>query len=57
MSTASNLIKTVKNSEQAVDLFKDCGEVAIDALLERQRSAPVNTYSNACRIVAWSTVK
>lgn len=33
MSTVSNSIKTVKNSEQALDLFKDCGEVAIDAVL------------------------
>ena len=34
MGTVSNFLTTIKNSEQALDLFKDGGEVAIDAVLE-----------------------
>ncbi|XSS65205.1 hypothetical protein ACP9OK_09580 [Pseudomonas sp. B11] len=34
MGTVSNFITTIKNSEQALELFKDGGEVAIDAVLE-----------------------
>ncbi|MFJ4352748.1 hypothetical protein ACIPZ5_17815 [Pseudomonas sp. NPDC089428] len=35
MGTISNFIKSVKNSDQALDLFKDGGEVAIDSVLEK----------------------
>lgn len=34
MGTVSNFLTTIKNSEQALDLFKDGGEVTIDAVLE-----------------------
>lgn len=34
MGTVSNFITTIKNSEQALDIFKDGGEVAIDAVLD-----------------------
>lgn len=33
MGTVSNFLTTIKNSEQALELFKDGGEVAIDAVL------------------------
>lgn len=36
MGTVSNFITTIKNSEQALELFKDGGEVAIDAVLEEK---------------------
>ncbi|MCX2708341.1 MULTISPECIES: hypothetical protein [unclassified Pseudomonas] len=35
MGTISNFIKSVRNSDQALDLFKDGGEVAIDSVLEK----------------------
>lgn len=35
MGTISNFIKSVKNSDQALELFKDGGEVAIDNVLEK----------------------
>ncbi|MEJ5906177.1 hypothetical protein V7V80_15950 [Pseudomonas kermanshahensis] len=34
MGTVSNFLTTIKNSDQALDLFKDGGELAIDAVLE-----------------------
>jgi hypothetical protein len=34
MGTVSNFLTTIKNSELALELFKDGGEVAIDAVLE-----------------------
>ena len=34
MGTVSNFLTTIKNSEQALGLFKDGGEVTIDAVLE-----------------------
>lgn len=34
MGQVSNFIKTIKNSEQALELFKDGGEVAVDSVLE-----------------------
>lgn len=35
MGTISKFIKSVKNSDQAIDLLKDGGEVAIDSFLEK----------------------
>lgn len=35
MGTISDFIKSVRNSDQALDLFKDGGEVAIDSVLEK----------------------
>jgi hypothetical protein len=34
MGAVSNFLTTIKNSEQALELFKDGGEVAIDSVLE-----------------------
>lgn len=34
MGTVSNFLTTIKNSEQALDLFRDGGELAIDSVLK-----------------------
>lgn len=36
MGTVTNFIKTIKNSDQAVSIIKDTGEVAIDAFLKEK---------------------
>lgn len=36
MGTVSNFLTTIKNSKQALELFKDGGEVAIDTVLEKR---------------------